>query len=385
MISSSPRILFRCVLAASTFLMILALAACGGSGSGPTPPCTTCTPSSSDFVYEANANQVSIFEVDSTTGVVNSTPSPITGAVIPGGMVATSTNYIYVTEAEGLGGVVYGYSADTSSGALTAIPGSPFNTGVSQPGNGMATDPAGKFLFITIGNMNEVAAFTIGSNGALTPVANSPFNTNDTTPIAAAVDSTGSFLYVSNNMSFLGTISAFTIGSDGSLTALPGSPFTTTSAGGPGNLAVNPKANFLYVPLAGTTAPLDLVAGYSFDSSGALTSISTPYMVGEQPASVLVDPSGKFLFSADFGGNDISAFTIDSSTGALSPVSGSPFAASSNPLSLAINASSSLLFATSGTSTSIFAFTINSSGQLTAVAPLNGGGTSGGLAVIHKQ
>ena len=51
------------------FPLILALGACGGSGSGPTPPCTSCTPgSTSDYVYEANANQVTIFEVDSTDG-----------------------------------------------------------------------------------------------------------------------------------------------------------------------------------------------------------------------------------------------------------------------------------------------------------------------------
>lgn len=370
------------------FPLILALGACGGSGSGPTPPCTSCTPgSTSDYVYEANANQVTIFEVDSTTGTVVSTPSPATGPLIPAGMVATSTDFIYVSDANGTDDSVYGYSANTQTGALTAITGSPFTAGLTAPPEGLASDPRGKFLYVTQANNNQIAGFTIGSNGALTPMAGSPFNTGDTYPSAIVVDAAGAFLYASNNQSVLGSVSGFSIDSStGVLTPVTGSPFTTAVNGGPTNLAVSPKGSFLYVPLAGTTSPLSSIFAYSFDSTGVLSQIpGTPFTVGSQPIAAIVDPSGKYLYSADFGGNDISAFTIDGSSGALTAIGGSPFAASPNPDNLAINASSSLLFVTSGTSTSIFTFTINSSGALTAVAPLNGGGTPGGLAIIHKE
>jgi 6-phosphogluconolactonase (cycloisomerase 2 family) len=302
-------------------------------------------------------------------------------------MVATSTDFIYVSDGEGTDDSVYGYSVNTQTGALTAITGSPFTTGLTAPPQGLASDPLGKFLYVTQANNNQIAGFTIGSNGALTPMAGSPFNTGDTYPSAIVVDSAGAFLYASNNQSVLGSISGFSIApTSGTLTPVTGSPFTTLVNGGPTNLAVSPKSSFLYVPLAGTTSPLSSIFAYSFDSTGVLSQIpGTPFTVGTQPIAAIVDPSGKYLYSADFGGNDISAFTIDSSSGALTAISGSPFAASPNPDSLAINASSSLLFATSGTSTSIFAFTINSSGALTAVAPLNGGGTPGGLAIIHKE
>ncbi len=371
-----------------TVLLIVALAACGGSGSGPTPPCTSCPPaSSSDYVYEANAGQVTIYEVDSTTGTVVSTPSPATGPMLPAGMIATSTDFIYLADFGGNDDAVYGYSVNTQTGALTAITGSPFTTGLTAPPEGLASDPLGKFLYVTQGNNNQIAGFTIGSNGALSPMAGSPFNTGDTYPSAIAVDAAGAFLYASNNQSPLGRVSGFSIApTTGALTPVTGSPFTTAVNGGPTNLAVSPKASFLYVPLAGISTPLSSIFAYTFDSTGVLSQIpGTPFMVGSQPNTVIVDPSGKYLYSADFGGNDISAFTIDSSSGALTAISGSPFAASPNPDYLAINASSSLLFATSGTSTSIFAFTIDSSGALTAVAPLNGGGTPGGLAIIHKE
>jgi DNA-binding beta-propeller fold protein YncE len=128
-----------------------------------------------------------------------------------------------------------------------------------------------------------------------------------------------------------------------------------------------------------------VVLGFSFDSSGALTPLSgSPFTVGSQPNSVTIDPSEKFLFSADFSG-DVSSFTIDPSTGALTAVAGSPFPVSENPFQVAVNASASLLIVSCANESTIPAFTIDSAGVLTAAAPLDGGGTSGGVAIVHKS
>jgi 6-phosphogluconolactonase (cycloisomerase 2 family) len=40
-----------------------------------------------------------------------------------------------------------------------------------------------------------------------------------------------------------------------------------------------------------------------------------------------VDPSGKYLYAADPGGNSITGFSIDATTGALTMLNGSPFPA----------------------------------------------------------
>ena len=57
-------------------------------------------------------------------------------------------------------------------------------------------------------------------------------------------------------------------------------------------MAVDPKGSYLYVPASGT----NLVLGYSYSSTGALTVIAgSPYTVGAQPNTVLVDPSGNFV------------------------------------------------------------------------------------------
>ena len=80
------------------------------------------------------------------------------------------------------------------------------------------------------------------------------------------------------------------------------------------------------------------VSAYKIDSTTGVLSkvLGSPFQVGAGPQSVAVDPSGKFAYVANARSNDVSAYTINSTTGALSPVTGSPFLAGNNPVSVAI-------------------------------------------------
>jgi YVTN family beta-propeller protein len=53
--------------------------------------------------------------------------------------------------------------------------------------------------------------------------------------------------------------------------------------------------------------------------------------------NVVVDPVGSFAYVANQNSNDVSVYRIDSTTGALTQVAGSPFAAGTNPRSIAID------------------------------------------------
>ena len=57
-------------------------------------------------------------------------------------------------------------------------------------------------------------------------------------------------------------------------------------------------------------------AGRTIDvGTGTLTPITgSPFAAGLQPASVAVDPSGKFAYVANSSSNDVSAYTINAST-----------------------------------------------------------------------
>jgi 6-phosphogluconolactonase len=113
------------------------------------------------------------------------------------------------------------------------------------------------------------------------------------------------------------------------------------------------------------------VSAYSVnDASGALTVITqSPFIVGHLPDAIAVDPTGAYVYVANKGDATISAFTIDRSTGALTPVTGSPFPTGLSPTSLAIDPSSSYVYASSGSSGTVSAYAITSgTGVLTPVS-----------------
>ena len=72
------------------------------------------------------------------------------------------------------------------------------------------------------------------------------------------------------------------------------------------------------------------ISAYRIDSSGALTPISgSPFPAGRVPIQAALDPTARFLYVANRGSSDISAYSIGSN-GSLTPVAGSPFAAESD-------------------------------------------------------
>ena len=144
-------------------------------------------------------------------------------------------------------------------------------------------------------------------------------------------------------------------------------------------VTVDPSGNFAYVSNSG---PGNISAYTINQTTGALTTVSlSPFTAGSYPNQVTVDPSGTFAFVANMGDGTgdgtISAYTIDntstSTPGALNTVSGSPFTAGTSPLSVTIYPYISGTFASSGefayvpnmNDNTISVYTINTDGSLT--------------------
>ena len=88
-------------------------------------------------------------------------------------------------------------------------------------------------------------------------------------------------------------------------------------------MAVDPTARFLYVANRGSND----VSAYSISSDGTLTPVpGSPFAGPDGPASVVVDPTARFAYVLNRIGNRVSAYSIGSN-GALTPVQGSSFAA----------------------------------------------------------
>jgi YVTN family beta-propeller protein len=70
------------------------------------------------------------------------------------------------------------------------------------------------------------------------------------------------------------------------------------------------------------------VSGFTIDTlTGVLTPVvGSPFSAGTGPNAAAV-AAGKFLYVANSASNDVSAYAIDPNTGALTSVPGSPFVA----------------------------------------------------------
>jgi 6-phosphogluconolactonase (cycloisomerase 2 family) len=263
------------------------------------------------------------------------------------------------------------YAVNAVTGALAALAGSPCDSAATS---GIAVDPSGRFAYATLNSSNEVRAYLINnSTGALTAIVGSQLNGGGTNPVDVVVDPLGQFVYMAN---YGGSISAFKIDSvTGGLTAVPGSPFPTAPAiisgqpPGANSVTVDPTGKFLY---AAINQGNDLSAYLIDSNTGALTPISgSPFSAGNVPMTVRVDPSGRYAYATNLHSNNISAYSIDSGTGALTPIAGSPFSSAdlASPTGVAIDPSGGFIYVTNSNSNTVSAFSINSStGVLTPIS-----------------
>ena len=83
----------------------------------------------------------------------------------------------------------------------------------------------------------------------------------------------------------------------------------------------------------------------------------TPQATGTKPASVAVNPSGKFAYAANWGSNDISVYTINATTGALT--AGTAVAAGTNPSSVAVEPAGKFVYVANEIDSTISVYTIN--------------------------
>jgi len=150
----------------------------------------------------------------------------------------------------------------------------------------------------------------------------------------------GQALYVAD--SFQNGIWLYVIdGATGVLALSPASPFSVP--GGPYSVKANSSGPFLYASNSYPSYPTGSVAGYTIDTvTGSLTAVpGSPFVAGAVPVGTAVDPAGRFVFTANQGSSmnnftgTVSAYAVDANTGALAPVPGSPFAAGLEPTSIA--------------------------------------------------
>ena len=71
-------------------------------------------------------------------------------------------------------------------------------------------------------------------------------------------------------------------------------------------------------------------------TTGGLTK-GTPVGAGTLPLSLVADPGGGFVYAANYASNDVSAYSVDAVSGALTAVKGSPFAVGRGARAIALD------------------------------------------------
>jgi 6-phosphogluconolactonase len=222
-------------------------------------------------------------------------------------------------------GEILAIRINSADGSLTATGTASFDAGAFPSPAAFAT--VGGFLYV--GCVTGLWAYTRdAANGALAPVAGNPVPVLIQPASLAAVPG-AAYLYAAappgNSV-----IAAFQINATtGALVPITGSPFGAFD--GSNSMAVDPSGSFLYAMATQAGTHAGLIAAYKIDAAtGAITAITgSPFATGVlSPTHLATDPSGKFVALVGTGasGGALAVLTVDSVSGTLTPVSGSPFA-----------------------------------------------------------
>ena len=270
----------------------------------------------------------------------------------------TSSRYLYAAIPGGAGGgQIVAYREDPNAGVLTQLAGSPIAAG--QAVESLVIHPSGKYLYAANSGSNNISLYKISNTGGLTEVT--PRTIAGTSPTILVMDAGGNFLYAANAGSF--DISVFSIdSSSGQLTAVPQSSGATAPIGLSAlNMALNPSGDTLYIT---GQANLGYIEEFPVSQGVLARPPAGPFTTGNNPYGLVIDPSGKYLYTANRADNSISGFTINAVDGSLTSLfdSGESYSA---PTALLIDKSGKFLYVANQGSSNTAAYNIGSDGGLT--------------------
>ena len=225
------------------------------------------------------------------------------------------------------------------TGHLTPLPGSPFLTGGTGVGPGaggtdetwdsdqeVVINPEGTLLFAVNGDSNNFAVFNLNSDGTLSAISGSPFSSGGSQPASFgykdnALGNGTSMMVVVNKAadplqaSAAPSYTTFSVSSAGVPTLNAGSSFTLPTGSAPGQAIIRrgaPTGFFGVEFMAGK------ISSYKLNRSGILTTTNSLSVPGPKPVDVgaVLHPTVKGMYLALPGDAQIAVYSYNSA-GAL--------------------------------------------------------------------
>ena len=299
-----------------------------------------------------------------------------------GGGSTTSTSSIPTITPKTTPFTVGGYVGGLASGAQVTL----LNNGVDA----LTVTANGSFTFATPVQPNGNYAITVGTQPATQTcsVTNGSGNGTttynfDITSVRVNCATAAKYAYVAY-AGGSGGVSQYTI-SGGLLT--PMATATVAAGTSPSAVTASPNGQYVYVANSGSSGAAGSISQYAVGSGGALAPMTSPSVAsGTSTLAVQVDPSGRYAYAANFGtgagAGSVSQYTINQTTGALTPMSPATVAADVGSNSVTIDPTGAYVYvANSGSGSSggtISQYTIGAGGALTPMSPatVSVGGTN---------
>jgi 6-phosphogluconolactonase len=234
-------------------------------------------------------------------------------AFTPDGKFAIVPDFISPNCSDCWAGTLETYSL-SSSGTLALASQTTLEPASGSPGNAVAFDPSGKFVYMLCSFENfyySIYEYSISPNGTLAPLSpNFVIAPSSAYNFTAAPNG---FLYTVNGP---GTITAFWIDESTGQVANAGSfPSGTDGEGNPHSIAFSPTGTYAYAANSSDNSVTQFTVNAS---TGALTMNGPDVPTGQSPCQVAMDPSGKFVFVTNSFDGTISQFTVGTG-GRLTP------------------------------------------------------------------
>jgi 6-phosphogluconolactonase (cycloisomerase 2 family) len=341
---------------------------------GNQPVALTIDPSGK-FAYVANSgsDDVSAFSVNNATGVL--IPVPCEAPACKEGRFPTTLKpRSVVVEPQGRFAYVVGADAVATyrinvSGAL--LPAGEVATGGSSS---LVVDHAGRFAYVPSAASNRIAIYAIDpETGVLHHVSAIE---SKISPVSIALDKSGRFAYVANSGN--GRISVYAVDAGSGFLKAAGEAVAGKT---PVYLVVDPSGHFLYALDAGTKK----VLAFSIDgstgalkSAGAMQSRHAGLVMADSAMAVVggmtaVTYTPKFVYAAENGDRMIATFAVDTTAGTLTRV-GKPVPTGNNPNSMVVDPSGRFAFVVNSGDRNVSVFSINQgTGELKNIGTVDAG------------
>ncbi len=277
-------------------------------------------------------------------------------------LTATLTvDFVYVTSAKAAGSDNYGevdvFEINSESGHMRQIPTSPFPSGGRNPvAEAVSSDNTN--LYVVNEDDNTIVQFIIGNDGKLYP--HNTYNTPGIFPIATSVAKSN--LYVADTYQPLPTCSPAAPCS-GSVAVFPilGASGSTVAGSLQRNTPINDCNGLQYVPLTLTGT----AAGHVIVPTAVNASADGSYLF---VTGYDTTANTGYLFAYSVGSLTCSSTDTYSSVPTLTPLPGSPFSAGVHPSAVTADASAAYVYVTDLSSASVLSYSVASSG----LAPVSG-------------